>query len=175
MFLNVPAANWDIKEEFYHLITTVFSKISRCRMKDTMILAQSHSHLKNRPPAVRFSGINFSDVIFFFPSAIPSAVLPCNDLTLHSYSPKKTSCYQIYWCEQFLVLFFFFFFPHCCTAILLLTSHSICWNDLIPSWSRSFYSDSVHSLKLVESCFFNPLQTVSRRGGSHFSVSSFTF
>lgn len=67
MFLNVSAANWDIKEEFYHLIPTVSSKISPCRMKDTMILAQSHSHLKNRPPVVRFTGISFSNVISFFP------------------------------------------------------------------------------------------------------------
>lgn len=74
MFLNVPAANWDIKEEFYHLIPTVFSKILPCWMKDTMILAQSHSHVKNRLPAVRFTGINFSDVIFFFPQCYP----PCS-------------------------------------------------------------------------------------------------
>ena len=73
MFLNVPAANWDIKE-FYHLIPTMFSTILPCWMKDTMILAQSHSHLKNRLPAVRFTGINFSDVIFFFPQCYP----PCS-------------------------------------------------------------------------------------------------
>ena len=45
MLLNVPVANWAIKEgEFCHLIFTMFAKISTCWMKHTLILAQSHTH-----------------------------------------------------------------------------------------------------------------------------------
>lgn len=138
MFLNVLAASWDIRE-FYHLMPTMFGKISTCWMKDTLILAQLHSHLQKRPHAIRFTGINIPWCIYFSsPSAAPSAVLPCNDLTLHSYLQNRPHAVRFThinnsWC---------LFFSSLNAAPQPPSSPPTVFpcNDLIPPWSRTFYS-----------------------------------